>query len=257
MFFDSHAHLDDTRFAEDLEGVLGRAREAGVTRIATISQDKATSDSAIAIARKYAGFVHAVIGIHPHEARHYRPEDHEWLLAMCRRPEVVAIGETGLDYHYDLSPRDSQKVCFEAQLQLAKETGLPIVLHSREAWDDCFSILDMHRNIHGVAHCFGGGIEEAQRLLNLGFLISFSGNITYPKSQVLRDVAAMLPLEKVLIETDCPYLSPKEWRGKRNEPAYVTAVASQIAVLKGINAEEVAEATFHNACAFYGVPSGR
>jgi TatD DNase family protein len=255
MYFDSHAHLDDARFADDVEEVIGRAGEACVTRIVTVGQDRATSEKAAVLAQRFPAQVYAAVGIHPHEAKQFSETVFDWLKPLCRNQGVVAIGEIGLDYHYDLSPRTLQKDCFDAQLQLAVETGLPVILHCREAWSDCLEMLERYRGagVRGVAHCFGGGPEEAVKLLNLGFMISFAGNLTFPNAEALRDVARELPLDRLMIETDCPWLAPQKWRGRRNEPSYVVAVARQIAELHGIACEEAGIVTSANTRGLLGI----
>jgi TatD DNase family protein len=255
LYVDTHAHLDDARFSPDLEAVLERAWEAGVHRIVTVGQDRPTSENAVALARRYPGRVFAAAGIHPHEAKDFRDDSVEWIQRLVEAGGIVAIGETGLDYHHEHSPRDRQKACFEAQLGLAVSVGLPVILHCREAWADCFDLLERYNGngLRGVAHCFGGGSAEARQLLDLGFLISFAGNLTFPKAGPLRETAGRLPLDRLMIETDCPYLAPQGRRGRRNEPGYVPEVASQLAVLLGVGVEETARVTTETACAFYGI----
>lgn len=251
MFFtDSHAHLNDERFASDLAQVIEDARAAEVERILTIGlgTSSAEFESAIALAGKHPQ-CWAALGVHPHDAAQATPELLETLATLMDHPRILAWGEIGLDYHYDNSPRDIQKQVFRQQLQQARKLKLPIIIHCREAWKDCMEILGEEwaaTGLGGILHCFSDTLATARQALGWGFLISFAGVVTFPKAEDLRAVAGALPLEVLLIETDCPYLAPQPWRGKRNEPAYVVEVASELARLHGISREEVGERTTEN-----------
>lgn len=254
MLFDSHAHLDDPRFAEDLEAVLERARAAGVARIATVGAGIASSERAIALAAAHPGFLIATAGVHPHEARLLDDGAQTALRAWASGGAVAAVGETGLDYHYDSSPRPAQREAFAWHCDLAQATGLPLVVHCREAFDDGLGIMrEYGGRVRGVAHCFTGGWPEARRFLDLGFFVSFSGLVTFPKMRALREVAARVPLDRLLVETDCPYLAPEGRRGRRNEPAWVASVAKALAGEFSVSCEELAERTCRNAIHLYGL----
>jgi len=235
MFVDSHAHLEGSKFAADREAVLERAQEAGVRALLAIGNGSGPGeiDCAIPFAERYP-WIWASTGVHPHEAELLTPAHLDQMRQLARHPRVVAIGEIGLDYFYDHSPREVQQRVFRQQLELAAEVKLPILIHCRpsqnstNAWDDLLAILREHwasTGLGGVMHCFTGELAQARASLDLGFLLSFAGNISYPKAQNIRDAAAMVPLDRFLLETDCPYLAPVPHRGKRNEPAFVVETA--------------------------------
>ncbi len=252
---DSHAHIDFPQFAEDREAMLERAREAGVRTLLAIGTGPGPEklDAAMPFAEKY-DWIYASIGIHPHEAKLATPEHFERLSEMAKHPKVIAWGEIGLDYFYDHSPRDVQQKVFREQMALAQQAKLPIIIHCRDAWPDTMQLLEevwRPTGIGGILHCFTGTREDAQRALDAGFMISFAGNSTYPKMQPVRDVARELPLDRILIETDAPFLAPQPYRGKRNEPAYVVEVARTIASVRNLQPEEVASATAANFRRFF------
>jgi TatD DNase family protein len=252
---DSHAHIDFPQFAEDREAMLERARAAGVTALLAIGTGPGPEklDSALAFAEQY-DWIYATVGIHPHEAKEVTPQHLEQLATLAKRPRVIAWGEIGLDYHYDHSPREVQTRVFREQMALAREAKLPIVIHCREAWSDCLNLIDedwRSSGLAGILHCFSSNLEDAKRGIEMGFLISFAGNSTYPKAQNLRDIAKALPLENLLIETDAPYLAPQPYRGKRNEPAYVAEVARTLASVRDLPPEEVAATTAANFRRFF------
>jgi len=251
---DSHAHLDLPELAPDREAVLRRAREAGVALIVNVGIGLENSRQALATARKYPG-VFATIGIHPHGAGTLRREDLEALTHLAPDPKVVAVGEIGLDFYRRRAPEAVQEHWFREQLAWACELQKIVVIHTREATQATLRILrESRRQLRGgVMHCFGGSLEEARAFLELGMFISFSGTLTYPKAGALREVAAKLPLDRLLVETDSPYLPPQPWRGKRNEPAYVTATAGQLATLHGLSLEETAERTWRNTLTAFGL----
>ncbi|MBV9573494.1 MAG: TatD family hydrolase [Acidobacteriales bacterium] len=263
MLIDSHAHLEGEQYDPDRDQVLQRAREAGVERILAIGigNGPGSLDCAIKLAAQY-DFVYATVGIHPHDAKLATEADFAELAALAARPKVIAWGEIGLDYVYDHSPREVQKQAFLRQLELAHNAKLPVIIHCRpsanseDAWNDCLSVLQQRwasSPLGGIMHCFTGTLAHATRALDMGFLISFAGNITYPKSQGIRNVAKELPLDRILIETDCPFLAPVPFRGKRNEPAFVRETARQIGELRGIPEEEVATQTSTNFCNFFSL----
>jgi TatD DNase family protein len=254
---DSHAHIDFPQFAEDREAMLDRARAAGVTTLLAIGTGTGPQklDSALPFAEQH-DWIYATVGVHPHEAKEVRQQHLDELARLARHPKVIAWGEIGLDYFYDHSPRDVQQKVFREQMTLAAQAKLPIIIHCRDAWSDCLNILEevwRPSGLGGILHCFSSTLEDARRGIEMGFMISFAGNSTYPKARNLRDIAKALPLENILIETDAPYLAPQPWRGKRNEPAYVAEVARMLANVRNCPAEEMASATAHNFRRFFGL----
>jgi TatD DNase family protein len=248
MLIDTHAHLDDARYDADRDAMIARAREAGVQTFVTVGCDLATSDAAVALADRHP-FIYATIGVHPHEVKSIGDEWYDELRRLARHPKVVAYGEIGLDYHYNHSPPDVQRTRFREQVGLARELERPIVVHTREAQDDTIAILKEEKagDVGGVFHCFSGDAWLARDALDLGFYLSFSGVITFQNATMLRDIVKTVPLDRILVETDCPYLTPVPHRGTRNEPAYVAFVAQKVAELKGLTPEEAAEQTTRNA----------
>jgi TatD DNase family protein len=254
---DSHAHIDFPQFAEDRDAMLDRARAAGVTTLLAIGTGPGPEklDSALPFAEQH-GWIYATVGIHPHEAKEVTPSHLDELARLAKHPKVIAWGEIGLDYFYDHSPREVQQKVFRDQMDLAKKARLPIVIHCRDAWSECFDLLEevwRPTGLGGILHCFTSTLEDARRGIEMGFLISFAGNSTYPKTQNLRDVAKALPLEKLLIETDAPYLAPQAFRGKRNEPAYVAEVARTLASVRDLSPDELAAATSQNFRCLFGL----
>jgi TatD DNase family protein len=244
---DSHAHLTMEAFDADREEVIARARAAGLARVITVSSYIGDAARCAELAARH-DFIHFTAGVHPHEAKGWTPEVAREIREAAILPKGVAIGEIGLDYHYDYSPREAQRAVFREQIGMARELGRPIVIHTREAWADTFSILEDEgaRAIGGVFHCFSGGPEEARRCLDLGFYLSFAGPVTFKKAGALAEAALSAPLDRILTETDAPYLTPHPHRGTRNEPARVVLVAERIAALKGIEAGVVGEAALRN-----------
>jgi TatD DNase family protein len=246
---DDHCHLpaDAVLAAEQ----VAEARTAGVERLITVGTDISSSRAALALARAHPGVVWATAGIHPHDAK---DGGIDALSALLAEPEVVAVGECGLDYHYDHSPRPVQREVFAAQIALASSHGTTLVIHTREAWDDTLEILASEgMPERAVLHCFSGGEVEARRCLDLGAHLSFSGIITFPKADEVRAAAALCPLDRLLVETDSPYLAPVPHRGRKNRPALVTAVGAGVAAAKAVPVEVIAEASWANASAVYGV----
>lgn len=254
MLADSHAHIDDERFDADREEVVARALAAGVSLIVNIGADMASSARSVALAEKYPG-IYAAVGMHPHDAKDMRETDYTQLEQWTKHPRVVAIGEIGLDYHYDLSPRPVQKEVFLRQLDLARKTGKPFIIHEREAHADTLEIIrSAARGLKGVFHCFSGSVETAREYLKMGFYISVAGPVTFSKSGKTKEVAKYVPLDRLLVETDSPYLTPQPHRGHRNEPAYVRLVAEEIASLRNLPLEEVAAATTANVRRLFDIP---
>ncbi len=250
---DTHAHLNDDAFRADLPQVIDRAHEQGVIRIIVCGYDLDSSRAAVQMAQEYES-VFATVGIHPHDARSYGPDVELQLAELSRAPKVLAIGEIGLDFHYDFSPRDAQASALDAQLRLAATLQLPVVIHSRESNPEVLDAVSRHASQikGGVFHCFSGDEAFAERVLELGFYIGVDGPLTYKKSEALRSVVRMCPMERLLVETDCPYLTPVPYRGKRNEPSYVRFVAEEVARIKETTLENVASATTKNACLLFG-----
>ncbi|MFS0645363.1 TatD family hydrolase [Siminovitchia sp. 179-K 8D1 HS] len=254
MLFDTHVHLNDDQFNDDLEEVIGRAKEAGVEHMVVVGFNRKTVKKALQLVDEY-DFLYASVGWHPVDAIDMTEEDLKWLEEKARHPKVVAYGEIGLDYHWDKSPKDIQQKVFRKQIRLAKKLGLPLIIHNREATEDIVQILkeENAKEAGGIMHCFSGSAETAKECLALDFYISLGGPVTFKNAKKPKKVAVEVPLDRLLIETDCPYLAPHPYRGKRNEPAYVKLVAEQIAELKGISYEDVARATAENAKRLFGI----
>jgi len=272
MYIDSHAHLEGKRYDTDREDVLARAKTAGIDAYLAIGNGEGpdTADCGIRLAEKYGGQpqypeIWASIGIHPHEASLANDAADAQMLEWARNPKVIGWGEIGLDYFYDHSPRDVQKTVFRRHMELAQTAKLPIIIHCRpsdnseNAWDDCLAMIAEHWSaphlsssaLGGVLHCFTGSVEHARRGLDLGFIISFAGNITFPKAQNIRDAAQFVPLDRMLIETDSPYLAPVPHRGQRNEPGFVIDTARQIGQLRKLSPEEIGQQTADNFFKFF------
>lgn len=254
MLIDSHVHLDDKRFNKDRDNLIKGLKDDGIEMVINIGADLQTSIASVSLAEKYDN-VYAVVGVHPHSAKEVDESTIEILKSFASREKVLAIGEIGLDFHYDNSPRDVQKKWFIEQLKLAKEVDLPVVIHTREAMQETFDILKEAQDgtLRGVLHCYSGSVEMALEYIKLGFYISIAGPVTFNNSRVLKEVVKAIPLDKLLVETDCPYLTPEPNRGKRNEPAYVKYVAGEIAEIKGISFEELAKATNNNTKELFGI----
>jgi TatD DNase family protein len=261
MFVDSHAHLDGKQFDSDREQVISRARDAGVQTIVAIGNGDGPEqvDCGTRLAEKY-DFIYATIGIHPHEARLANEAAYQNMERLAKHPKVIAWGEIGLDYYYDHSPREVQKEVFRRQMELAAAAKLPIVIHCRpsearhDAWDDCLSLMRDQwapTALGGILHCFTGTWPQARVALDMGFMISFAGNLTFPKAQQIRHAALEVPLDRMLIETDSPYLAPVPHRGKRNEPAFVKETARKLGELRGVTADEIGRQTSRNFYNFF------
>ncbi len=260
MLIDTHVHLDDPRYDPDRNDIFQRAHDAGVEKFVTIGCDLSTSHAAAQLATIRPN-VYATIGVHPHEVKRIEPNWYAELTQLAHQPKVVAFGEIGLDYHYDHSPREIQRQRFREQIALAQSLCLPLVIHTREAQEDTMAILQEEHaeKVGGVFHCFSEDLAFAKRALDLGFYLSFSGIITFRNASQLHEVIRMVPDDRLLIETDAPYLTPVPFRGKRNESAYVTYVAKQIAEIKYGDSEaglaRVAELTTNNACQLFKISS--
>jgi TatD DNase family protein len=255
---DSHAHIDFPQFAEDRDAMLDRARAAGVSTILAVGTGPGPEelDAAIPYAEAH-DWIYTSVGIHPHDAKEVTQAHLGTLAKLSQHPKVIAWGEIGLDYHYEDLPHEVQEKVFVQQMELSHAAKLPLIIHCRDAWNDCLTLLEDNwkpTGLGGILHCFSSTIEDAQRGLDMGFMISFAGNSTYPKAQSLRDVAKALPLSNILIETDSPYLAPQPYRGKRNEPAYVAEVAKVLGNVRDLGAEEIAIATTENFRRFFQLP---
>jgi TatD DNase family protein len=247
---DSHCHLDSERFVEDQAEVIERAFAAGVEHMMTIGTGDGPPDieGAVRIADRYEK-IYATVGVHPHDASKYDDGVGVRLAELLKHKKVLAMGEIGLDYHYDHSPREVQQAAFIEQMRIAADARVPIVIHTREAWDDTFALIEKHwkpTGLGGIMHCFSGGPVEAQRSLDLGFHLSFAGIVTFPKSLDIQAAAKLCPEDRMLIETDAPFLAPAPHRGKRNEPAFVAHTAAKIAELRGVNVQDIVRTTTQN-----------
>ena len=245
MLFDTHAHYDDKRFDEDRDALLHSMQGMGVGYIINPGIHIESSKKAVQLAHTFP-FVYAGVGIHPHEASGYEEGSLAVLEGLANDPRVVAIGEMGLDYHYDFSPRDVQKKCFIAQMELAGKLDLPVIIHEREAPADCFDIVKRFSG-NGVYHCYSGSLEMAKEIIKKGYYLSFTGVVTFSNAKRILEVVKWVPLERMMIETDCPYMAPTPHRGKRNHSGYVNLVAEKIAEVRGMDVEQVVEVTRQNA----------
>jgi TatD DNase family protein len=257
MLFDTHCHLDHPRLFEELDTVLDRAQRAGVRRITTIgcANDAASVKSALEIARRHPDWIAATVGVHPHEAKHLDDLLYEAIREAAADPLVVAIGETGLDFHYDHSPRVAQGEAFRKQIAIARALGKPLVIHTREAPEETLQILREERanEVGGIIHCFSEDADFAAAALDLGFVSSFSGMVTFPKAAQVQEAARKQPADALLVETDAPYLAPVPKRGKRNEPAYVAHTAARIAELRGDDPDALAQKAYDNSLRVFGI----
>lgn len=255
MYIDTHAHLTFPEFQLDLPDVIKRAKAAGVEAIINIALDDEAIAKSVALSEEYPEYLFLAAGLHPQEASQWNDGSYRKYRELALKHKLVAVGETGLDYHYQLSPIEQQKEAFRRFLQLAQELNLPAVIHSRDAAQDTLTIMreENRGKLKGVLHCFAGDMALGQGALDMGLYLSFTGNITFPKAEIIREAARSVPLDRILIETDCPFLAPQAFRGTRNEPAYVVSVAKKIAELKGLTAEELASQTTKNAKALFNI----
>lgn len=247
MLIDSHCHLDSDQFDADREQVIERALAAGITNMVAIGTGNGPPDleAGIRLADLHE-FFYATVGVHPHDASKQFDENH--LAALTQHPKVVAVGEIGLDYHYDFSPRETQKSVFIKQMQIAADAKKPIVIHTREAWDDTIQLIRDHWNPAqgGIMHCFSGNADQAKQALDLGFYLAFGGIVTFPKALDIQESARIVPIDRILVETDAPYLAPVPKRGKRNEPAFMIETVRKLAQLRGVSEQQIAEQTAKN-----------
>ncbi len=254
MLFDSHAHYNDEKFKDDVDSLLSSMTENNVGMILNSCSEIAEIPYILELCDKYP-FMYASIGVHPHEVENMTEKDLDILREYSNHPKVKAIGEIGLDYFYDFSPRDLQKTWFAHQVELAKELKLPVVIHDRDAHKDSMDILREHNvsEVGGVFHCYAGSVEMAKEILDWGMYIAFGGSLTFKKSVKPKEVAAYVPLDRIVIETDCPYLTPEPHRGKRNSSLYIHYVAEKLAEIKGISVDEIENATFENAKRLFNI----
>lgn len=254
MLFDSHTHLNAAQFDEDRHEVIERARAAGVSRMLNIGFNRETIPTSLQLAEQYE-FIYSSVGWHPVDAEEMAPSDLQWIEELCAHPKVVAIGEIGLDYYWDTSSKEVQHTVFREQIRLARKVGLPIIIHNRDAHEDVVRILQEEHaeQIGGVMHCFSGDWEMAKQCLDMNFYISFGGPITFKNAKLPKEVLANVPLERLLLETDAPYLTPHPYRGKRNESSYVTYIAAAAAEIKQLELEELAEITMENTCKLFNI----
>lgn len=252
--FDAHCHLENERFLEDLPEVMRRMAENDVTRCILAGSDLATSREIVGLTRKHE-HVYGVVGVHPHEARTWREEDARELSGMQEHARIVGIGEIGLDYFYDFSPRETQKEVLLRQLFLARSLGVPVVFHVRDAHGDMLELLRAHRSElpAGVLHCYSGSVESAREYLDMGFYLSFAGPITFKNANKLQEAVKYCPEDRLMVETDSPYLAPVPMRGKRNEPSFVRFVAQKAAELRGVSVESLSETAERNTCRLFGI----
>ncbi len=255
MLIDSHCHVDRQEYGADLDGVIERSKAAGVVHSVVIGLWRGPGDfgGARDLARAHAELFSPTIGIHPHDVAQAPPEDFAILESLAGEADVMGVGETGLDYHYDHSPRPRQREAFRRHIQLARRVGKPVVVHVREAHADCAAILGEEPAGPGVIHCFTGNWDEARRYLDLGLFLSISGVVTFQNATQLREAVPKIPLDRLLVETDSPFLAPVPHRGRRNEPAYVREVAAKVALLRGEPFEAIARATADNARRLFGL----
>ena len=252
MFFDSHAHLDDRRFDDDREEILADLKNHNVGLIMNVGCDLPSSERSVALAEENA-FVYAAVGSHPDDADHVNGALLDRYRTLAQHPKVRAIGEIGLDYHYEDVPRAQQIIAFEQQLELAEALKLPVIVHEREAHGDAMEIVKRHPDIRGVFHCFSGSAEMALWLVERGWYIGFTGVVTFKNARRALEAVQALPLDRILIETDCPYMAPEPYRGRRNDSRYVPLVAEKIAFLKGVSPEEAGRITLENAKRLFGI----
>lgn len=252
MYFDTHAHYDDEQFDIDRHTILELMPDNGVELIVNAASNLETARVSVELANRYE-YVWAAVGIHPHDAKSFDDAAAQEIEQLCRHKKVVALGEIGLDYHYDFSPREEQKKALYAQLELAQDLDLPVVIHDREAHEDCMKAVRAFPRLRGVFHCYSGSLEMAKELISLGWNLSFTGSITFKNARKAPEIIAALPPDRIMIETDCPYLSPVPNRGKRNDSRNLTYIAAAIGAVRGISPEAAAELTLENGKKFYGI----
>ncbi|MDR2615189.1 MAG: TatD family hydrolase [Oscillospiraceae bacterium] len=252
MFFDTHAHYDDERYDGDRDALLGSMPESGVELIVNAGSGVEASRRGLELAEKYP-FIYASVGVHPHDAREMDEGSVPEMRRLLNNPKAVAVGEIGLDYHYDLSPREVQRERFREQMELAAELHMPVIIHEREAFEDVLAILADYRAVTGVFHCFSGDWSAAKRLLDMGWMLSFTGVITFKSARASLETAARVPIDRLMLETDAPYLSPEPVRGGRNDSRNLIHIARRLAEARGAEIEALAEATLRNGKKFFGI----
>ena len=252
MIFDTHAHYDDEAFEEDRGALIASLAEQGIGRVVNVAADLASVSTSLTLAQQYP-FIYAAVGVHPSNVQELTERDYEWLEEKLAAPKAVAVGEIGLDYYYDdASPRDVQRKIFEEQLALAKDLDVPVIIHNRDAHQDTLELLNKYRP-KGIVHCFSGSAEVAKEMLRLGMYIGFTGVITFKNARRAVEAAAEVPLDRLLIETDCPYMAPEPFRGKRCDSTMLTQMAQKLAEIKGVEPQQLADQTFANACTVYSI----
>lgn len=252
VFFDTHAHYDDEAFDEDREELLRSLKDSGVTLVLDPGADMPSSRKSIELSDRF-DFIYSAVGVHPHDAKSMTDADFDELCEMSKGEKVLAIGEIGLDYHYDFSPRDIQKKRFYDQLCLARELGLPVIIHEREAAKDCLDIISAFSDLKGVYHCYSGSWETAKIILNMGWYLSFTGAVTFKNARHAPEVARKMPSDRIMIETDSPYMAPVPVRGTRNNSANLIYICEKIAELRGLTVQETAALTMENGKRFFGI----
>ncbi|OQY27607.1 MAG: hydrolase TatD [Candidatus Cloacimonetes bacterium 4572_55] len=253
MLFDTHTHVNHEKYDLDREDTIQRAFDNRVDRLVEVGFDLPSSEAAVTLARRYPK-IYCAIGVHPHDAKTWTPTHLDRLAELAEDENSVAVGEIGLDYHYDLSPRDTQQEVFRTQIRLAQKMDLPIVIHDRDAHEDVMRVLKEENARNVLLHCFSGDLEMAKIALKRGYMLAFGGSLTFKKS-VAPDILAHIPLSEIVIETDCPYLTPAPYRGKRNEPSHILYVAKKVAEVKNVSLQEVEETTYRNASRFFRIES--
>jgi len=255
MYFDTHAHYCDKQFNDDRDEILGAMDSGGVSLILNAGSSIRSSKQSLALADKYS-FVYASVGVHPHDAKSMTDDTVVELEEMMSHPKAMAVGEIGLDYHYDFSPRDVQRIRFREQLELARRLNKPVIIHEREALQDVLDIVREYRDLNGVFHCFSENWETAKIILDMGWYLSFTGVITFKNARKAPEVLEKMPADRIMLETDCPYMAPDPYRGRRNTSLYLPYIAAKVAELRGITVEEVAELTTENGKRFFKVGQG-
>jgi len=252
MYFDTHAHYDNPRYKEDRDALLQSLPEHGIELVLVPGYDMPSSRKAIEFAETYP-YIYAAVGFHPHDSSKRKPGDLEKLETLTQNPRVKAVGEIGLDYHYDYSPRDVQMECFRLHMELARKVKLPVIVHQREAAEDTLAVLRDYRDVPGVVHCFSGSVEVAREILNMGWYISFTGVITYSNARKSHEVIRYAPRDRIMLETDAPYMAPVPYRGKRNSSLYMPEITESLAEIWEVSLEEAARITTENGKRFFGI----
>ncbi|MEG1810448.1 MAG: TatD family hydrolase [Clostridia bacterium] len=255
--FDTHAHLTDERFNEDRDTLIPKLPGLGIARVIDVACDVRTADATVDLLNRY-DFIYGAVGMHPHEAGETTQAHMDDIIRYLAHPKMLALGEIGLDYHYTFSAHEIQRKWFATQLELAIQLNVPVVLHIREAFGECMDILRAHKNgLKGVMHCFSGSVETAFQCLDMGLYIAFGGALTFSNAVKQAETASKIPLDRILLETDCPYMTPVPHRGKRNDPSFIIHTAQKLAQLRGIDADELAQATYNNATVLFGLSGDR